>query len=48
MLVHVGAGYVQRGGDRQVVGLELAANVGSFHIQSEYFDEEQGATDQAR
>lgn len=45
MLVHVGAGYVQRGGDRQTVGLELAANVGSFHIQSEYFDEEQGATD---
>lgn len=41
MLVHVGVGYVQRSSEYQVKGLELAANVGPFHIQSEYFEEEQ-------
>ncbi|NNJ71710.1 MAG: ATPase, partial [Enterobacterales bacterium] len=45
MLIHVGAGFTQRGGDREAVGLEFAANFGAFHVQSEYFDESQAGTD---
>jgi phosphate-selective porin OprO/OprP len=38
MMVHVGLGYMSRGGDATTSGLELAANMGSFSIQSEFFD----------
>ncbi|TQV72959.1 ATPase [Aliikangiella marina] len=42
MLIHLGLGYTERGGDRSATGIEFAANFGSFHVQSEFFDEDQG------
>ena len=45
LLVHVGAAYAQRGGDTESMGLEVAASMGAFHVQSEYFDSESAGTD---
>ena len=45
MLIHLGLGYTDRGDRREAMGLEFAANFGSFHLQAEYFDEEQGNDD---
>lgn len=42
MLIHLGLGYTERGGDRSATGFEFAANFGSFHVQSEFFDEDEG------
>lgn len=44
-LIHVGAGYADRADDRKTANIELAANIGSVSLQTEYFDEEQGADD---
>ncbi len=38
MLVHVGLGYLTRGGDNTAANVELAANIGSLSLQSEFFD----------
>jgi phosphate-selective porin OprO/OprP len=45
ILVHVGLGYMSRGGDSTATGIELAANMGSFSIQSEFFDSEEDGVD---
>jgi len=45
MLIHLGLGYTERGGDRNATGIEFAGNFGSFHVQSEFFEEEQAGVD---
>ncbi|NVJ60166.1 MAG: ATPase [Gammaproteobacteria bacterium] len=44
-LIHVGLAYADRADDRTTTGIELAANMGSFSIQSEFFDDEQAGVD---